>query len=380
MSTRTVATHHPLFTPLGRLLVPHRTAQIVREYQLQAQEDARRQEEEETALAARAAAQVAACEDLGERWIPVFDTEALQGVEHAIKERDSDKASVWQQAHNEMSAHRGFREIPESVTAPGGLVQLAQRFPNFEAAIEFLQTDLALASVVPTQQFRIPPILLHGSPGIGKTLFATELASALGLRCERVSASGMQGTFDLVGSSSHWSNAHPGRIYQLLARGREALAVLLIDEVDKVSTDTRLPVLPALLDLLEADSARVLRDECLGISFDASKLIIILTANDMNAIPMPLRSRAQAFEVSPPSIEQREMIVLEAWERLQRDTGRAIELRTGEAQRLANAAEVDLRNLHRLVRQSFGRAITQGEDSADFTWLSVSGRRSIGFL
>lgn len=183
--------------------------------------------------------------------------------------------------------------------------KMVSEMPNFSLAADVLAAELALAVSGPGDEFRVTPILLHGSPGIGKSRFASLLAGALDVGFDKISMGSSSGAFELCGVSRGWGTTRPGRIAKLLARGKSAAPVVVLDEIDKIGSDPRFPVIPTLLDLLERDSARNFRDECLELEFDASRIIFIATANEVHEISGPLLSRMRMIEILPPTPEQR---------------------------------------------------------------------------
>ena len=189
--------------------------------------------------------------------------------------------------------HDGFRRVPDAKKAGRQLDKTKLQFENLAAPIERLQVDLALASAMNPADFRMTPILLLGDPGIGKTYLAMQLAQALGVNMEKLSAGGAQGGFQLTGSHNSWTGARPGGLFTLLAEGQFATPVVVIDEVDKIR-DSQYPMLPVLLDLFEPHTARCFKDEFFEMQFDASRIIFVLTAK--------LRGCASAFIISLGSI------------------------------------------------------------------------------
>ncbi len=293
--------------------------------------------------------------------VPVFDPERLALARKRAKgvRRDSEHrletvletAARWNGHRQVMRRRRGrgFGEI---------LADLAHRFPNFRGLLDTLAPDLALQFAMPAASFRLAPLLLYGAPGIGKTRFAEALAQALGVGFSKVSAGGAQGAFEISGTSKHWSTSAPGRVFLLLAEGDYATPVLLIDEVDKISGDSQQPVLPALLDLVEEHSARNYRDVSVDLEFDASRIIVIATANDIESVPSPLRSRMREVEVLMPTVEERLAIaqhmlgaLLERMHARHRP-----EVEHGVLERLAQAP-IDLRELTRQLRRALGQAV-----------------------
>jgi len=164
-------------------------------------------------------------------------------------------------------------------------------FGNLREPIEKLRIDLMLSSAMRAKDFRVRPILLTGQPGVGKTHFALKLAEILGVPMRKWSAGSTQASFQLTGGDSGWRHARPGMIVELLAKGASATPVLVLDEVDKIGADGHYPVTPVLLDLLEPETASTFQDTFLRMAFDASRIIFVLTANDLDAVPAPLCKR-----------------------------------------------------------------------------------------
>lgn len=142
-----------------------------------------------------------------------------------------------------------------------------------------------------------------------------------------------------------------------------AAPVLVIDEVDKIHED-RHAFLPMLLDLLDAGTAQRFRDEYFEMEFDASRIIVVLTANDISKVPPPLLSRVEVFTVPAPQPGQRLRIIEQTMADLSEKTGHAITFAAGVAERLAERMDIDLRQMTRLVRASFATALQAGDKVA----------------
>jgi len=194
------------------------------------------------------------------------------------------------------------------------------------------------------------------------------------------SAGSAQASFQLTGGDSAWHSARPGMVIEMLARGSSATPVLILDEVDKIGSDVRYPVTPVLLDLLESETASTFQDMFLHMAFDASRIIYVLTANDLNAVPSPLLSRVEVFDIPAPEPEQRLLLVLAEVQRLQRATGKRIELDASAAEALAGRSDLDLRATHRLVQDAFATAMASGKHVAAPKMPRRAGRQAIGFV
>ena len=312
-----------------------------------------------------------------ERAVPVFEMKQLRDTRQKIS---SDKEARFLKLLQSAEKNNGFRLIPAWDDLPARFATLRTNFPNFSEVLDALECELILSAVQPPDRFRVAPLLLAGDPGIGKTLLASEFAKSLGLPFAKISAGGTQGPFDFVGTSRNWSNAHPGRVFELLALSDSASGVLLVDEVDKMAQDPRNPILPALLDLLEGDSARQFRDEACAVTFDASRLIILLTANDLDAIQKPLMSRLQVYEADPPTAQQRSMIIRRLVEKLQEGTQHRVDLPDSECDRLAEATSLDLRELQRRVTRAYATALVTGVRELVFELPTKAVRQRMGFI
>ena len=253
---------------------------------------------------------------------------------------------------------------------------------NFREVIEHLQCQWTLAShAARPADARIDPILLVGDPGIGKTLFARRFAAAMGTRCEVYSAAAAEEAFQLVGTDTGWSNTAPGLIYTMLARHDSAAPILVIDEIDKVrSTGYRNSPVNALLDLLEPESACRWKDTGMQLTCDASRVIVLATANDARCVSAPLLSRCTVFEVPPPTPAQRRLIVEQHFADLRRTHRCPEDLRLDEAGLRAAAEHEDIRASLREVRQGFARTLRAGSTVVTVTVRRRPGRSKIGFV
>ena len=297
------------------------------------------------------------------RSIQVFCPAALEKAVATIADMSQERQGPGVRILEQARANQGARTLPNAAQSIKNLEAQKRQFENLVVPIERLQVDLALATAMSAQEFRISPILLLGAPGIGKTFLANQLAESLGVTSEKISAGGAQGGFQLTGSHGAWMSAKPGMIASLLARSSSAAPVLVIDEVDKIY-DTRYPFLPVLLDLLDAGTAKQFRDEYFEMVFDASRIIVILTANDISQVPPPLLSRVDVFTILPPEPSQRLRIIEQTLAQLCKKTNQQIGFCPGVAERLADRMDIDLRQLNRLVNSAFATALQAGDKVA----------------
>ncbi|MFT0736258.1 AAA family ATPase [Ralstonia wenshanensis] len=314
------------------------------------------------------------------RHIQVFAHEALEQASADMLTADRHQQQYAKALMEKAGTNDGYRALPQIQPALKKLESAHSLFGNLSEPIQKLKIDLTLAGAMRAKDFRIRPILLAGEPGIGKTLFALKLADVLGVPMRKWSAGSAQASFQLTGGDSAFRSARPGMILEMLAKGSSATPILVLDEVDKIGADVRYPVTPVLLDLLEGETARTFQDTFLRMAFDASRIICVLTANDLDAVPPALLSRVDVFDIPAPEPEQRLEIILAETQRLRRATGRRIELDIQAAEALAERSDLDLRKTHRLVQDAFATAMASGKFIAVPMMPKRVGTQSIGFV
>ena len=197
------------------------------------------------------------------------------------------------------------------------LDEFAQAFPNFHELAELLRDHFALSSLG-DGRVSWPAVLLVGPAGIGKTEAARWLADQLVLPFRVFDIASTQSSSPLAGSESFWSNSEPGQLFELLAYQPLANPVVVLDELDKASNGRpQYDPLAALYTLLEPRSARDFIDLSIrDFAIDASHVNWMATANELDAIPGPLRSRLTVLHIQPPKPEQVRSIAQSIYNRL----------------------------------------------------------------
>jgi len=152
--------------------------------------------------------------------------------------------------------------------------------------------------------FRLPPVLLDGPPGIGKSMWARQLSTALGVPRCGVEATAEQASFGIVGSQRGWANAQPGRPLMTILKHLIANPIVVVDEVEKagVATSTKgnsFGLAEGLLSLLEPSSAASWQCPYYQVGFDMSRISWVLTSNTLTTLPAPLLSRLEVIKLSP---------------------------------------------------------------------------------
>lgn len=183
--------------------------------------------------------------------------------------------------------------------------ELQNNFPNFKEVIRFYKAQFRLLEE--TNKFRISPILLLGSPGIGKSLFTKKLADALKTSMTYIDISSATTGRILNGGSSTWSDAKQGKIVEAMVDSKTVNPIVVLDEIEKPVREDTDPKSP-LYQLLEENTAKVFSDEFVDHPIDCSGVIYIACANELQGIPEPLLTRFKVFDIPSPTKEERASI------------------------------------------------------------------------
>jgi ATP-dependent Lon protease len=185
--------------------------------------------------------------------------------------------------------------------------KLRGAFPHFKEVLDYVWRRAVLCCSMPGAEFHVPPVLLAGAPGVGKTAFAEALANWLGVPITRVDMSALDTSFRLTGLDSAYSTGKAGVLWEALQC--DCLSpVLVLDELDKARALTG-EGLTFLLGLLEPLTARQYQDAFVTLPVDASRVQWIATCNDVNAIEAPVLSRFRIFDIEAPKGDERGQVV-----------------------------------------------------------------------
>jgi len=242
--------------------------------------------------------------------------------------------------------------------ALASLEALGQSQSHFAAVIALVREQLVLARRS-ASGLRLPPMLLSGEPGLGKTHFAQALAQALGTSVRRIGFDAAITGATLLGSERRWSNTAPGALFELVCLGAHANPVVILDELDKAEVGREWSALSPLHTLLEPSTAAQARDISVNFEFDASRVIWIATCNHIGRIPETLRSRFAHFEIgrleARGAIEASRAVLAGVFERLGlsdfEPPGRAVAVAL---------AHLTAREVRQAAEQALARAVSSG--------------------
>lgn len=290
--------------------------------------------------------------------VAVFDLKEVDQLERASADAPKDQANRIKGLIKKIrgaSAHKLLVTIPENWR--DYCEDLTVRFPNFAEVTAFIRNQLAL-SEAGDQVLRIPPFMLVGGPGIGKTEYALTIASDFRTKLTVIDVSNAQTGSALTGSESFWINSQPGQLFSALVTGEMANPMVMLDEVDKARGHSGYNPLAALHQLLEPRQAKAFHDLSVPeLTIDASHVLWLATANHLEGLDQPIIDRFTVFQISDPSAEQMPAIVNNQYKRFieKHPSGQVFEAAIRDDV-LGELCKHHPRKVRKLLEQSFGLA------------------------
>jgi MoxR-like ATPase len=191
-----------------------------------------------------------------------------------------------------------------TATKISGIERLLAEQPNMEEALGLILGELR-ARLLADAPAKLPPLLLCGGPGTGKTRLVSEIARIMDLPYTEIQLAGSPDAMKITGLSRYWRSAGCGLIARTFCDREHANPIFILDEIDKAGHSEHGRPHDAILQLLEERTARAFQDEFLVAPIDASHASFLATANSIDSIPEPLLSRFIVIEVPELTHEDR---------------------------------------------------------------------------
>lgn len=312
----------------------------------------------------------------------IYDLDTVNTASHKIASHGPDANKALLNLYAKMIAAGADRYCVKPSSMPDFL-PLYEDLPNFSEVLDEIQRSLALC-IDSDDPIEIPPLLLVGPPGVGKTHFGQVIAKMLGTGFHMIPMASTTAGFVIGGSSSQWKGSRPGRVFDAFVASQYANPVFLIDEIDKASGSRDYDPLGAFYTLLENGTASKFVDEFAEIEIDTTGAIWIATCNDENSIPSPIRDRMNVFEVKTPSAEQACRIALLIYREIRKSHAWGARFPVDLSEDVLGAfADVSPRVVRRAIMTGFGNAKLAHHDEIkviDLTLKKANKSGPIGFL